>query len=90
MATKTSMAPFDQLMAEARVLSTTGFAHAEIVSGTYGWSVIIRDAEPITMHDAVDDRTFDVHEGGIVTAGMGRSLIEAVQAANAGMKARSR
>ncbi|QFG11197.1 hypothetical protein PBI_CLOVERMINNIE_50 [Gordonia phage CloverMinnie] len=73
----------DQLLDEAQRLTETGYVHGDIKIDKYGWSLIVRDAEPVDTDEGT------VYPGAIVTAGFGQNLDEAVAAANRSMKSRA-
>lgn len=73
----------DQLLDEAQRLSETGYTHADIKIGPYGWALIVRDSEPVDTDEGT------IYPGQIITAGNGQNLDEAVAAANRSMKSRA-
>ncbi|AHN83961.1 hypothetical protein PBI_BALOO_53 [Mycobacterium phage Baloo] len=83
----------DGLMDEARRLSRTKYVHADLQCSEYGWSCIIRDTEPFPvdpdLYGSDADPSPKCYPGLVITAGYGRTLIDAVQAANAALKPRN-
>lgn len=78
---------FDGLLAEAKLLSTNNYVHAEMQINDWGYSMVIRDSEPIDL-ETPDGDEYSLSIGAIITAGTGRTFDEMIQAANRGMKPR--
>jgi len=81
-------AMLDSLLDEAKVLSTTDYVHADIECNGYGFTIVVRDHAPIEVIDDDGDAVTH-HVGNAITAGTGRTLTQAITAANAGMKPRT-
>lgn len=79
----------DGLLAEAQHLAPSGnHAHADIRANQHGFHIVVWDDQPIQI-EGPEGFGVNYNPGEIITAGSGRTLVEAVQAANAGMKPRS-
>ena len=81
----------DNLLDEARKLSLTGYAYAELAMTPYGWSVVVLDTEPLEQELAMSEgggTVMDRNGGQVITAGSGATLDDAVAAANRGMAPR--
>lgn len=88
---QSSKSVLDGLLAEAKVLTKARDTWADIQNNDYGWHIVVWDRQPVGAESTWDghDVTGIEPDAKIVTSGSGRTLLEALQAANRGMAPRS-
>lgn len=83
------MSTIDGLLVEAKHLVPAGYhPYADIQANDYGFHVVIWDEQPYQI-EGPEGFGVNHNPGQIITAGSGRTLDEAVVAANRGMKPRA-